>query len=128
MLFRSPPPTLRAAGARRARPRKLPLLTLPFHPPAKMAKGKGAKKRSGKSASKAGKISKPGIRRLARRAGVKRIAAPVYDEVRAVLGDFVKGVMQDTVLVIECAKRKTVSAADVLYALKKAGKTLYAVA
>ncbi len=93
-----------------------------------MAKGKGAKKRSGKSASKAGKISKPGIRRLARRAGVKRIAAPVYDEVRAVLGDFVKGVMQDTVLVIECAKRKTVSAADVLYALKKAGKTLYAVA
>ena len=34
----------------------------------------------------------------------------------------------DTVCVIELAKKKTVTAADVLYALKKAGKTLYAVA
>jgi histone H4 len=91
-----------------------------------MAKGKG--KRSGGKAKKAGGISKGGIRRLARRAGVKRISANVYDEARAVLKGFVKDVMADTVAVMELTKKKTVSAADVLYALKKAGKTLYAVA
>ena len=36
--------------------------------------------------------------------------------------------MADTVAVMEMCKKKSVSAADVLYALKKAGKTLYAVA
>jgi histone H4 len=93
-----------------------------------MAKGKG--KRSGAKAGgkKAGGISKGGIRRLARRAGVKRIGAPVYDEVRAMLKEFVGSVMTDTVSVMELTKKKTVSASDVLYALKKAGKTLYAVA
>ena len=93
-----------------------------------MAKGKG--KRSGAKAGKpkAGKISKGGIRRLARRAGVKRIGAPVYDEVRSMLKEFVGSVMTDTVAVMELTKKKTVSASDVLYALKKAGKTLYAVA
>lgn len=92
-----------------------------------MAKGKG--KRSGaKGTKKAGGISKGGIRRLARRAGVKRISAPVYDEVRATLKEFVSGIMTDTVAIMELTKKKTVSAADVLYALKKAGKTLYAVA
>ena len=93
-----------------------------------MAKGKGAKKRSGKTGGKKGGISKGGIRRLARRAGVKRISAPVYDEVRSVLGEFITSVMTDTVTVLELTKKKTVSAAEVLYALKKAGKTLYAVA
>jgi histone H4 len=91
-----------------------------------MAKGKG--KRAGKAAKKSGAISKGGIRRLARRAGVKRISAPVYDEVRTVLKDFVQGVMTDTCTIMELTRKKTVSAADVLYALKKAGKTLYAVA
>eukprot|EP00661_Eupelagonemidae_sp_cell13_P001336 gene1335-4159_t len=109
-----------------------------------MAKGKGTKaKRSGGKASKAGAISKGGIRRLARRAGVKRIrgwlpllmerthtafpSASVYDEVRTVLKGFVKSVMVDTVAIMELTKKKTVAAGDVLYALKKAGKTLYAV-
>jgi histone H4 len=105
----------------------LSILSVPYSQA--MAKGKGTKaKRSGGKAAKAGNISKGGIRRLARRAGVKRISAPVYDEVRGVLKEFVKGVMADTVTIMELTKKRTVSAADVLYALKKAGKTLYAVA
>ena len=92
-----------------------------------MAKGKG-KKSGAKGSKKSASISKGGIRRLARRAGVKRIGAPVYDEVRGVLKEFVTGVMTDTVAIMELTKKKTVSAADILYALKKAGKTLYAVA
>eukprot|EP00660_Eupelagonema_oceanica_P011271 gene11271-4511_t len=34
--------------------------------------------------------------------------------------------MSDTVIVMEMTNKKTVTASDVLYALKKAGKTLYA--
>ena len=52
----------------------------------------------------------------------------MYDEVRSVLKSFIKSVMTDTVTVVELSKKRTVTAADVLYALKKAGKTLYAVA
>jgi histone H4 len=92
-----------------------------------MAKGKG-KRSSSKGTKKGASISKGGIRRLARRAGVKRIGAPVYDEVRDVLKKFVTTIMTDTVALMELGSKKTVSAADVLYALKKAGKTLYAVA
>ena len=93
-----------------------------------MAKGKGKRSSGAKGKAKSGSISKGGIRRLARRAGVKRIGAPVYDEVRSVLSEFVKNTMHDTVAVLELSKKKTVSAADVMYALKKAGKTLYATA
>nr|XP_021500552.1 histone H4-like [Meriones unguiculatus] len=46
-------------------------------------------------------ITKPAIRRLARRGGVKRISYT------------------------EHAKRKTVTAMDVVYALKRQGRTLY---
>ena len=93
-----------------------------------MAKGKGKARKSGGGKAKPGSISKGGIRRLARRAGVKRISANVYDEVRGALKDFIGSVMADTVTVMELTKKKTVSAGDVLYALRKAGKTLYAVA
>ncbi|XP_021712205.1 histone H4 [Aedes aegypti] len=53
-------------------------------------------------------ITKPAIRRLARRGGVKRISSGlIYEETRGVL------------------KRKTVTAMDVVYALKRQGRTLY---
>ena len=50
-------------------------------------------------------ITKPAIRRLARRGGVKRISGAVT--------------------YTEHAKRKTVTAMDVVYALKRQGRTLY---
>uniref|UniRef100_A0AC35UFX2 Histone H4 n=1 Tax=Rhabditophanes sp. KR3021 TaxID=114890 RepID=A0AC35UFX2_9BILA len=49
-------------------------------------------------------ITKPAIRRLARRGGVKRISGLVHEETRG---------------------KKTVTAMDVVYALKRQGKTLY---
>ncbi|KAL9702825.1 hypothetical protein quinque_006343 [Culex quinquefasciatus] len=52
-------------------------------------------------------ITKPAIRRLARRGGVKRISGLIYEETRG------------------HAKRKTVTAMDVVYALKRQGRTLY---
>ncbi|XP_045466690.1 histone H4-like [Harmonia axyridis] len=55
-------------------------------------------------------ITKPAIRRLARRGGVKRIS---------------ENVIRDAVTYTEHAKRKTVTAMDVVYALKRQGRTLY---
>merc|ERR1712157_711151 len=70
-------------------------------------------------------ITKPAIRRLARRGGVKRINARIYDETRSVLKLFLENVIKDAVTYTEHAKRKTVTALDVVYALKRQGRTLY---
>ncbi len=70
-------------------------------------------------------ISSPAIRRLARRGGVKRISGLVYDETRMVLKGFLETVIRDTVTYTEHGRRKTVTAMDVVYALKRQGRTLY---
>src|SRR5207237_567183 len=87
-------------------------------------------------------ITKPAIRRLARRGGVKRISGLIYEETRGVLKIFLenvcsflivssdevltlKQVIRDSVTYTEHAKRKTVTALDVVYALKRSGRTLY---
>ena len=70
-------------------------------------------------------ITKGAIRRLARRGGVKRIAAEVYDEVRDTLRTFVENVVRDATAYTEHAKRKTVTALDVVTALRKRGKIIY---
>jgi len=70
-------------------------------------------------------ITKPAIRRLARRGGVKRISGLVYEESRGVLKVFLEKVIQDAVKYTEHARRKTVTAMDVVYALKRNGRTLY---
>ncbi|KAG5223324.1 histone [Salix suchowensis] len=59
-------------------------------------------------------ITKPAIRRLARRGGVKRV-----------LKIFLENVIRDAVTYTEHARRKTVTAMDVVYALKRQGRTLY---
>jgi len=70
-------------------------------------------------------ITKPAIRRLARRGGVKRISGLIYEERRGVLKVFLENVDRDAVTYTEHAKRKTVTAMDVVYALKRQGRTLY---
>ena len=93
--------------------------------------GKGYGKVGGKRASRKSLketvlgITKPAIRRLARRGGVKRISSLVYEESRNVLKQFLENVIRDSVTYTEHAKRKTVTALDVVYALKRQGRTLY---
>jgi histone H4 len=86
-------------------------------------------------------ITKPAIRRLARRGGVKRISGLIYDETRGVLKVFLEvsgacasllglplslqNVIRDAVTYTEHGKRKTVTALDIVYALKRQGRTLY---
>ena len=99
-----------------------------------MAKGKKGGEAKGTSANKRQKkvlkenvksITKGAIRRLARRGGVKRISSEIYEEVRKVLKSFVEGVVRDATAYTEHAKRKTVTALDVVYALRKRGRILY---
>ncbi|XP_072125797.1 histone H4-like [Mobula birostris] len=70
-------------------------------------------------------ITKPAIRRLVRRGGVKRTSGLIYEETRGVLKVFLENVIRDAVTSTEHAKRKTVTAMDVVYALKRQGRTLY---
>jgi histone H4 len=70
-------------------------------------------------------ITKPALRRLARRGGVKRISGLVYEESRGVLKAFLTNTIRDAVTYTEHARRKTVSAMDVVYALKRQGRVLY---
>ena len=95
-----------------------------------MAKGKSSAakgKRSTKGASTGNikGVTRGAIRRLARRGGVKRISGLVYEEVRGVLRGFVDGVVRDATAYTEHAKRKTVTAGDVVNSLKKRGRMLY---
>ena len=96
--------------------------------------GKGGKSGYGKVGAKRIKkqtkdvilgITKPAIRRLARRGGVKRISNLIYEETRSVLKAFLETVVRDAVTYTEHARRKTVTAMDVVYALKRQGRSLY---
>ena len=92
--------------------------------------GKGLGKGGAKRFRKAHKenvqgITKPAIRRLARRGGVKRISGLIYDETRGCIRQFIQSVVHDAVTYCEYSRRKTVTALDVVYALKRQGKTIY---
>ena len=89
----------------------------------KKGTGKMHHKRVGRSSLEG--ITKPAIRRLARRGGVKRISSFIYDDTRQVLKGFLESVVKDSVTYCEHARRKTVTASDVIYSLKRQGRTLY---
>ncbi|CAM8879105.1 unnamed protein product [Rhodiola kirilowii] len=62
---------------------------------------------------------------FARRGGVKRISGLIYEETRGVLKIFLENVIRDAVTYTEHARRKTVTAMDVVYALKRQGPHSY---
>ena len=70
-------------------------------------------------------ITKPAIRRLARRGGVKRISGLVYEETRTHLIEFLRQQIEAATVYAEHARRKTITVMDVVYALKRHGRTLY---
>ena len=70
-------------------------------------------------------ITKPSIRRLARRGGIKRINGYTYDETRGDLKAFLELIIKDALIYTKHARRKTMTAADVVYALKKNGHKIY---
>ena len=70
-------------------------------------------------------ISKPAIRRLARQGGVKRISGLIYEETQGVLIHFLENIICDAITYKTYARRKMMTATDVVHALKRQGKTVY---
>jgi len=70
-------------------------------------------------------VTKGALRRLARRGGVKRISENSYGSVREFCDSMLVKITRDSIVYAEAARRVTVTAMDVVYALKKNGKTLY---
>ncbi len=71
------------------------------------------------------KISMSSIRKLARRAGVRRISKDMYNNVRELLKKFLEDNLFEMIQVAEYAKRKTITTSNVLLVLKRRGQTLY---
>jgi histone H4 len=65
------------------------------------------------------------ICRLARRGGVKSISGLIFEETRGVLKVFLEDVISTACIYTEYAGRKTMSALDVVHALKCRGRTPY---
>ena len=93
-------------------------------------RGRGAPKRAKNKQAKSRPelilgITKGDIRRVARRGGVKRISVGIYPLTRDVLISWLSGVVRDSLIFMEHAKRSTVRASDVVYALKRRGQNMY---
>ncbi|CAI9268881.1 unnamed protein product [Lactuca saligna] len=92
--------------------------------------GKGLGKRGAKRHCKVLRdniqgITKPAIRLLARGGGVKRISGLIYEENCVVLKFFLENIICDAITYTKHARWKTDMAMDVVYALKRQGRTLY---
>ncbi|KAF4434580.1 histone H4 [Fusarium acutatum] len=61
----------------------------------------------------------------ARRGGVKRISAGIYDEVRAALKSRLEQILQMCVIYVEYRNAKTVTVHDVLHSLSRFGRPIY---
>ena len=70
-------------------------------------------------------ISKTSIRRLGRRAGVKRMAGSIVDEVRTSLLRFLVKILRGAVTYADHRNKKTISTLDIVRTLKREGFTLY---
>ncbi|KAK7927083.1 histone [Apiospora marii] len=103
-----------------------------------MGKGKGSKglgqSLSGKSGAKRHRkvlrdningITKPDIRRLARRGGVKRISAHVYSETRHAMRAYLEMILKDAAQYCEYRRAKTITLNDILYALRRHGRPVW---
>ena len=71
-------------------------------------------------------ISKSGLRKLARRGGVKRVSGAVYPVARDALLDFLTGCIEKSALYAGHRRAKTITFQDVMYGIKAhTGKTVY---
>jgi histone H4 len=70
-------------------------------------------------------VTKGAIRRLARRGGVKRISANIYDDIRGVIKTRLYQVLEQVTAVTEHRQRKTVTTLDVIFVLNRLGTPIY---
>ena len=77
------------------------------------------KKKSSKAVSTRECMSTAAIRRQAIRAGVKRVSNPIYAESRAVLKQYLRTILAETIKITDHSKRRTIKVEDVLYAMSR---------
>lgn len=70
-------------------------------------------------------ITKGSIKRIMRRAGVKRASGVVFNDVRQSMKNFVENLVQKASHYAQHAKRNTITAKDVVHACRSQGKMLY---
>ena len=88
-------------------------------------RGKNKKKDMDENSYFVSGISDGAMKRLARRGGIKRISADVYEELRKIYVIFLERLVSDAYNYAECAQRKTLLPLDVVYALKRQGRNIY---
>merc|ERR1711894_8245 len=66
-------------------------------------------------------LTKPTLKKLARRGGVKRISANSHDEMHFMVKEFLTTVISNTCTYSDHGKRKTITLQDVKYGLKNQG-------
>eukprot|EP01084_Bolivina_argentea_P174209 301756_1 len=69
-------------------------------------------------------ITKPALRRLARRGGVKRVSAGCYEDARNLCRNFVESVVYYAMIYKNTRGKKMVGLKDVVSALKRRGNAL----
>ena len=103
-------------------------------PPGGKGMGKGGKGKMGSCKARRfiQQISKPhknlkraGIRKLARRAGIKRISGKMYEEVQYMAKQWLENVMNKAFFYTDHARRTTINEVDVDYALRRFGIMVY---
>lgn len=80
--------------------------------------GKGGAKRHRKRSETATHIAAPQLKRLARRAGVKRVGACCYPQMRMILNEYVQKMIHHSSNFCDAGKRKTITSQDVISAFK----------
>ena len=71
------------------------------------------------------RVTKPSIRRLAKRGGVQRINGEVYDAAREYMQRYVDHHIGSSTVFMKQSRRKTITRSDVRDALKNSGRPLY---
>ena len=73
-------------------------------------------------------IRKPALKRLCRRAGIKRLDGKTYTEIRTNLRDFLKPLVRQSIYVMRHnGRRITVTSEDVVLVLKNNNTPIYGV-
>jgi histone H4 len=70
-------------------------------------------------------ISNPSVRRLCRRAGIKRISGYLYEELNGIAAKFIENLLGYAIQYTHSGRRNTVYASDIVHACKRAGFPLY---
>ncbi|KAJ4342647.1 hypothetical protein N0V87_000856 [Didymella glomerata] len=90
-----------------------------------LGKGKGVKRHQKIQRDTIQGVTKGDIRRLARRGGVKRISANIYDDVRQALKARLSDILREVIAIVEHLGRKTVCVTDIIFILNRQGRQLY---